>query len=82
MSLTQETVIAVVSGFVSRTRGKQKQTISADTKLFQEGLIDSFGIVELIAELERAGGKPIPEGDLMPDDFESPRVLFNRLQEL
>ena len=50
--------------------------------MFQEGLIDSFGLVELQAHLEKLSGKALPEGGLMPDDFESPRVLHTRLKEL
>jgi acyl carrier protein len=82
MMMTLDAVIAVVAHFVTRTRGAQKRAMGADTKLFQEGLLDSFGVVELSAELERAAGAPIPEGELIPDDFESPRTLFERLQQL
>jgi acyl carrier protein len=80
--VTLEAVIKVVSEFVARTRGPPKQPISADTKLFQEGLIDSFGLFELRSDVEAALGESVPEGELMPDDFESPRALWDRLEAL
>jgi acyl carrier protein len=82
MNVSLESVVEVVSGFVGRTRGKLPRPINADTRLFQEGLIDSFGLVELILEIEKAAGGAIPEGALLPDDFESPRVLHSRLEEI
>jgi acyl carrier protein len=80
--LTLELVVAAVSNQVRRSRGKLKEPVGPDTKLFQDGLIDSFGLVELQAQLEKLSGKAIPEGELMPDDFESPRTLFARLKDL
>jgi acyl carrier protein len=80
--MTLDFVISTVTQFVTRTRGQPKQPIGPDTKLFQEGYVDSFGLFELRADLEAAAGATIAEGDLMPDDFETPRVLFSRLQEI
>jgi acyl carrier protein len=82
MDVSLESVIQIVNGFVTRTRGKLTRPIVADTKLFQEGLLDSFGLVELVLDLEKVSGTTIPEGHLLPDDFETPRVLHGRLQEL
>jgi acyl carrier protein len=38
--------------------------------------------VELIAELEKQLGLQLPDGSLIPEDFETPQVLYDRLQEL
>ena len=35
-----------------------------------------------IAELEQRLSISLPDGSLIPEDFETPEVLFNRLQEL
>ncbi len=82
MMLTLDSVVAAVAERVGRSRGKLKEPIGPDTKLFQDGLIDSFGLVELQADLEKKSGEAIPEGELTPDDFESPRVLFGRLKDI
>jgi hypothetical protein len=80
--VTLESVVAAVAGYVGRSHGKLKQPIGPDTKMFQDGLIDSFGLVELQAELEKISGEALPEGGLTPDDFDSPRILYARLKEL
>ena len=80
--ITLETVVSAVATRVGRSHVKLKHEIGPDTRMFQEGLIDSFGLVELQSDLEKLAGKAIPEGELAPDDFESPRVLFARLKEI
>ncbi len=82
MNIALESVVQVVDRHVARARGRKLGSIDADTPLFQQGLIDSFGLAELLIELEKLAGEPIPEGALVPDDFESPRVLHHRLQEV
>ncbi len=75
-------VLRVVAGFVARTRGVSEADVTVLTRLLEAGLIDSFGVAELIAELEEALGTTLPEGALLPQDFESPEVLFERLRQL
>jgi acyl carrier protein len=41
------------------------------TSLFTEGVIDSFSLVELMAELETSLGVKIPDAELMPSRFET-----------
>ncbi|MFO0680464.1 MAG: hypothetical protein U0234_00360 [Sandaracinus sp.] len=79
-SLRLEDVVRIIDEHVVRTRGGVR--VTADTQLFLEGLVDSFAVAELVGELERARGAAFAEGSLVPDDFESPRTLFARLEEL
>ena len=53
-----------------------------DTQLFQEGFIDSFAVVRLIAALESGLGLDLPTGALIPEDFASVEILRRRLAEL
>ncbi len=39
--------------------------------LFEAGVIDSFGIMDLVERLEAAFGIKVPDGDMMPRTFES-----------
>ena len=82
MELDLTRVQEVVARFVARTRGVAADSIQPATQLLQEGLVDSFGLVELIAELESALGVSLPEGILLPEDFASPQVLWERLRQL
>jgi acyl carrier protein len=48
----------------------------------RDGYLDSFALVELIADLEKHLNTPLEDGALIPEDFETPETLYNRLQEL
>ena len=82
MKCEQAQVVKIVADFACRTRGADPKAVKADTPLFREGLVDSFGLVELIAELETGLNVVLPEGSLIPEDFETPQVLWERLQQL
>lgn len=81
MKVSLETVLQVVSSHVEKSN-RSAIKIAADTPLFEEGLVDSFGMSSILAALEDATGQQLPEGALLPDDFESPRTLHTRLQEV
>jgi acyl carrier protein len=75
-------IVSIVAGFAERARGVPRGSVTPDTRLLQEGVLDSFSLVELIGELEAALGLQLPDGTLLPEDFESPKVLCARLQAL
>ena len=82
MSLTLETTLTVVRDFVASSSGGDVSSIDGDTLLLQDGHIDSFALVDLIGELERKLGLDLPEGALIPEDFETTKTLFDRLGEI
>lgn len=47
-------------GLSSRRRRTAPVAVDAHTPLFESGLVDSLAILELIAFVERATGRPIP----------------------
>jgi acyl carrier protein len=51
--------------------------------LYENGYVDSVGIVELVAWLEKTFGVAIPESDMLSDDFSSveglARIVEGRL---
>jgi hypothetical protein len=55
-------LIAFIEGpLLARHGGKRRQmSIHAATPLFETGIIDSLGIVDLLAFVETATGRPIP----------------------
>jgi acyl carrier protein len=50
-------------------------TIDPDTALFEEGRIDSIRILELIAWVERALGRTIPDRLIRMDHFATVRMI-------
>lgn len=49
--------------------------IESDTPLFEDGLIDSMRILELIAWTERETGRIIPDEYVRMDNFRTPRRI-------
>jgi len=46
-------------------------TVATDENLFECGLLDSFGLTDLVTRLEQEYDIRIPDGDLNPRKFES-----------
>ncbi len=81
MQVSPERVLDIVSVFVSQKKGPGRQ-IAWDTPLLQQGHLDSFALIELIGELEKSLQITLPDGALIPEDFETPRVLCDRLIDI
>lgn len=47
----------------------------ADASLFESGVIDSWGVMELVSELESTFGVKVPDEDLIPRKFETLRRI-------
>ena len=53
-----------------RVAGKEL-TVAADESLFDSGVLDSFGLQDLVTELEHVFNVKIPDADLTPRKFDS-----------
>jgi acyl carrier protein len=55
-------LIAFIEGplFARHGASRPSMTIDASTPLFETGVIDSLGIIDLLAFVETATGRPIP----------------------
>lgn len=62
----------------------EDESIGPDESLFDRNIIDSLGIVSLVALLTSRYGIVVPEEDLLPDHFDSitsiARYVNSRLQ--
>ena len=52
--------------------------VDHDTHLFDEGLVDSLGILRLIAFLEVRIGRPIADSEIVMEHFRTVRTLAVR----
>ncbi len=50
---------------------KQDSVPGADESLFESGLLDSFGLPDLISALEKEFGIQVPDSDLNPRKFDT-----------
>lgn len=62
--------------------GDESLVIDADENLLASGLVDSVGLVRLIAHLKEQLGVTVPPKDLIPDNFRTIRVMVDYLQNL
>ena len=65
---------------IRRVAGKEPPA-AADESLFDSGVLDSFGLQDLVTELEHIFDVKIPDGDLTPRKFESIERIEQYLEE-
>jgi len=53
-----------------------------DIEIFEEGLLDSFGTVELLVAIENRFGITVPITEFDRDDWNTPNNIVNKLTEL
>jgi acyl carrier protein len=75
MSPLADALLTFVRGDLLRGRDVE---VDPDTYLFDEGLVDSLGILRLIAFLELQIGRPIPDKEVMMEHFRSVRTIASR----
>ncbi|MBA4537526.1 D-alanine--poly(phosphoribitol) ligase subunit DltC [Bacillus aquiflavi] len=51
-------------------------------ELFEEGILDSFGVVNLLLEFEEQLGITIPISDFDRDEWNTPHLIIKKLDEL
>lgn len=67
-----EDLVAYINRELLKGRGAP---IDPDTQLFEDGLIDSLNILQLIAFVEVRLGRAIPDRDIVMDRFRTPRRI-------
>ena len=58
--------------------GDSSGTIELDTPLFNDGLIDSLKILQLIAFIEVTTGRTIPDREVVMENFRTVRNIAQR----
>ena len=71
---TQERALAVIQKFAQKP-------IPADPEesLFESGVLDSFGLPDMVSALEKEFGITVPDADLNPRKFDSLARIENYL---
>lgn len=52
-----------------------------DIRLFDEGLLDSFGTISLLVEFEKRLGVEVPVSDFDRDEWATPNLIVRQLAE-
>ena len=69
--LDREDLIAAMVAWLNERFAPPGARIEADTRLFADRLIDSIRILEIIAWVEAAVGRCIPDSDIRIDNFQT-----------
>ena len=72
---TREAFIDELTAWLNVLLASQGVTVNDTTRLFDEGLITSIRILEVIAWVERAIGRRITDRDIRMDNFASVRRI-------
>lgn len=56
--------------------------LEQDTPLVSSGLVDSFGLVEVLLELERITDRRIPPGRISPEDLDTVRKMLEAAERV
>ncbi|MBM7644848.1 D-alanine--poly(phosphoribitol) ligase subunit 2 [Scopulibacillus daqui] len=53
-----------------------------DVKIFEEGILDSFGTVNLLVEIEDKLGIPVSISEFDREEWATPNLIINKLAEM
>ena len=67
--MQREIFIEQTVEWLNRRVARDGVTVDADTRLFEQGIVDSLGILRLIAWTEKATGRRIPDREIRMDRF-------------
>jgi acyl carrier protein len=68
--------------FVKETLLRGEQDVGPEDSLIDRGIIDSIGLMQLMAFIEERTGTRIPDRYVTPDNFQSVVAMEEMLQEL
>ena len=71
---TQERIVAVV-----KTVAQKPVPTDPEESLFDSGVVDSFGLPDMVSALEKEFGLKVPDADLNPRKFDSVARIENYL---
>ncbi|PWD98001.1 acyl carrier protein [Marinilabilia rubra] len=66
-----------IKGFIAETSFTDPKIIKDETMLFEEGIFDSMGLLNLISFLEEKYGVKTEDTDLMEDNFQNLVAIEN-----
>jgi acyl carrier protein len=73
--LVGDDFVARMVEWINRTLVPRGVRVDADTVLFANGLVNSIGILKLIAWTEHATGQRIPDSSIRMDNFRTVRRI-------
>lgn len=78
----EEDIVSVISQFIINNfpLGDQKKSIDENISLYENGIIDSTGVLEIVDFLEETFGIKIEDDELVPDNLDSIKRMSKFVQ--
>ncbi len=70
-----DTIEADIVALIAKEAGVPPNDLDVEDNLLTSGLVDSIGMVRIIAQLEEQLGVTVPPPDLVPENFRTIRVM-------
>ncbi|HTG00854.1 MAG TPA: phosphopantetheine-binding protein [Nitrospirota bacterium] len=58
-----------------------KRSLGADEDLLEQGIIDSMGILKLVAHIEQTHGIKVLDEDVIPDNFQNLNTIAGFIEQ-
>jgi acyl carrier protein len=71
-----------VADYLTRQFGIDGQQVDVETPLISSGLLDSFGMVELLLHIEALTGRKVDPGDVTLENLDSIGRIATLIQQL
>ena len=71
-----------IVALIARHAAIEPSDVDVDDNLLTSGLVDSIGMVRIIARIEEQLGVTVPPPDLVPENFRTVRVMATYLAGL
>ena len=73
-------VKGLVRRYIGETVAQEAETVADNSSLMGQGIIDSAGILELVAFVEDAFGIRVGDSELVPENFDSLNAIQSYLE--
>ena len=71
----EEKIMAILNDICGDDEGE----LEPDTDLFEEGILDSFGVITLFVEIEKQLGIKLEPTELTRDEIKSPALIIRQV---
>jgi acyl carrier protein len=77
--LNRELASFIEKNLIGEDRGA---TVTDDTQLIEEGIVDSMGLMQIVAFLEERAGVRVSDDDVTPDNFETVKAIMELVERI
>ena len=79
----REEFILLMETFIEQLKKIKKGVdFEHETRLFDDGYLKSFDVIQIIGMIDREYGVQVPPSQIIPDNFNSAMAMWNMIERL